>query len=276
MKAIIYVVSIAALSFIVLKIIVLFLEPRLTFFPSRDVPQTPGDFGISYQDLNIPTADNSSVSAWYLEREDALADLVFFHGNAGNISLGRIELVLALYEQQHGVLVFDYRGYGRSPGSPDEAGIYQDSIAVARYYRDQLQRRGRKVVYFGRSLGGVAAASAAAVIPPSGLILEATFPNKQALLRHFPPLLRFLALFSRYELPTIRFLESVHCPVLIVHGDQDEIVPLEVGKELFEEIRGNKELYVIPGASHANQCIVGGHQYWVRLKSFVERLEIPE
>lgn len=276
MKAIIFFLAIAALTIGLLKVLVLLLEPRMTFIPSKEIPTTPRDFGIDFRDLTIPTSDNSTVSAWYLTRDDAIADFIFFHGNAGNISTGRLDLVLKLFDQQYNVLVFDYRGYGQSPGSPTEAGIYLDSEAVARFYRDEFHRSGRKVIYFGRSLGGVAASLAAAKIPPTGLILEATFPSKQALLRHHPALLRFLALFSRYELPTIRFLDEVHCPVLVVHGDRDEIVPLQVGEELFHRIKGDKEMYVVSGASHADQCIVGGDQYWARLRSFIERLEKPE
>jgi len=276
MKAIIYLLTIAALSFVLLKVLVLLLEPKLTFFPSKEIPKTPRDFGVEFRDLTIPTSDGSTVSAWYLHRDDALADFIFFHGNAGNISMGRLDLVLTLFEQHYNVLVFDYRGYGQSPGSPDEVGICLDGESVARFHRDELYRGDRKVIYFGRSLGGVTASFAAAKIPPDGLILEATFPDKKTLLSHFPALMRFLALFSRYELPTIRHLEQVHCPILVIHGDRDEIVPFQVGEELFQRIQGNKELFVVPGASHADQYVVGGDQYWARLRSFVERLETPE
>jgi len=276
MKAIIYFLAIAAFAFVSLKVLVLLLEPRLTFFPSKEIPKTPKDFGVDFREFAIPTSDGSTVSAWYLHQEDALADFIFFHGNAGNISMGRLDLVLTLFEQQYNVLVFDYRGYGQSPGSPDEAGICLDSEAVARFHRDELYRRDSKVIYFGRSLGGVTASFAAAKIPPAGLILEATFPDKKTLLSHYPALLRFLAFFSRYELPTIRYLEQVQCPILVVHGDRDEIVPFRVGEDLFQRVQGDKELFVVSGASHADQYVVGGDQYWARLRSFVERLETPK
>lgn len=273
MKAIIYLLAIAALSFVLLKVLVLLLEPRMTFFPSKEIPKTPRDFGVDFRELTIPTSEGSTVTAWYLDRDDALADFIFFHGNAGNISMGRLDLILTMFEQQYNVLVFDYRGYGQSPGSPDEAGICSDSESVARFHRDELYRADRKVIYFGRSLGGVTASFAASKIPPAGLILEATFPDKKTLLSHYPALLRFLAFFSRYELPTIRYLEQVDCPILVIHGDRDEIVPFQVGEELFQRIQGDKELFAVQGASHADQYAVGGDHYWARLKSFVERLE---
>jgi pimeloyl-ACP methyl ester carboxylesterase len=229
--------------------------------------------GIDYQEFSIPTSDNSNVFAWFLQRERALADLIFFHGNGGNISAGRLDLLVTLFKNQFNVLVFDYRGYGKSPGRPSENGILIDSEAVADFYWKNLHQENNKVVYFGRSLGGFAASFAAVRKPPHGLILEAAFPDKKTLLRFHPILLRFLALFSRYRLSAADYLKTVECPIMVIQGDRDEIVHLRVGEELYRQIQSDKELYVIPGASHNDHCLVGGSEYWKRVKSFVERLK---
>lgn len=256
-----------------LKLLVVFMEPRLTFFPSREVRATPSEYGISFREFSIPTEDGQTLAAWFLPNNEDIAELLFFHGNAGNISAGRLDLVVELHRRGFSVFIFDYRGYGESTGRPTEKGIYLDSQAATKFFWEHVHQPGKRVVFFGRSLGGVTAAFSTTIQEPDGLILECTFGDKQTLLRHFPVLMRFLGALSRYELSTARFLERYKKPVLLVHGDRDSIVPVAVGEALFRQLETpKKELYVVAGAGHADLYVVGGERYWARLTGFVEAL----
>jgi fermentation-respiration switch protein FrsA (DUF1100 family) len=272
MKSVFQITITVALALIVLKILVILLEPKMTFFPYRLIYETPKDTGIEYQDLSFPTSDGETLNAWFLEVPEPLADLVFFHGNGGNISLGCLDYLLSLHHHGYSVFAFDYRGYGKSTGSPSEAGLYIDSRAAVSYFWENLRQANRPVMYLGHSLGGVAAASAAAHAEPHGLILQGTFPDKMTLLTHYP-FFYFLGLFSRYRLSTLEFMKDVRSPVLVVHGERDRVVPLGAGQKLYDRLAGQKELYLVKGAGHADLHLVGGQEYWERLAAFVKSLD---
>ena len=141
---------------------------------------------------------------------------------------------------------------------------------VVSHFWKYLHRDGQVVVYLGRSLGGVAAAFAASVHEPDGIILEGAFPDKNTVLTHYP-LLRLLSLFSRYKLSAIDSLKDVRCPVLVIHGDRDRVVPLAVGEKLYALLEMKKEFLLVEGAGHAD--LFGSEAYWERLKSFAKTLK---
>lgn len=271
MKWVIYVGLILLVTFVVLHFSVNWLEPRMTFHPLKEMLTNPSRLGIEYQEHRIKTSDGEQIIAWYLPRADARAEILFFHGNAGNLSVW-LDFLVQLYNNDYSVLALDYRGYGASTGRPTEEGILEDSRAFIDFYWKHLAQAELPVIYFGRSLGGVTSAYASTVREPAGLILEATFPDKATLLEHYP-FLRFLNQFSRYRLPTIEFLRKVDCPILLIHGDRDTVVPLSVGERLFDLIEGDKEFYVVKGADHNAQHIAGGKEYWTRIENFINRLD---
>lgn len=257
-------------ALVTLRFLVLFLEPRMTFFPIRGQSFTPAQLGIPFQELSIPTADGEMLCVWSLEHPQPRGEVVFFHGNGGNLSLW-LEFLLVLHRQSLAVTALDYRGYGKSTGSPTEEGLYQDTSALINFFWARLHRPQNRVLYWGRSLGGIMAAYAATVRPPDGLILEAAFPSKQSLLNHYP-LLKALAVFSRYRLPAAEFLENVACPVLIIHGNQDRIVPLAEGQKLFARLQGRKYFYEVQGADHNDLHLVDPQGYAARVGEFVEEI----
>lgn len=273
MKAFLITALFVVVGLICLKLFVIWLEPRMTFFPDRQISRTPLDYGIPFDQTVISTEDGEALITWYLPHPDSKATILFFHGNAGNISSGRIDLLVAIYRQGYSLFTFDYRGFGKSSGAPTEEGIQLDSAAAVRFYWEKVHRPGEKVVYFGKSLGGFTSAHATTVSEPDGLILEATFPDKATLLSRYT-LLRFLSLFSKYRLETISNLTGRTCPVLVIHGDADEVVPFEVGRELYERLPGEKYFFEVPGASHVNQYEVGGQAYWMRIETFINQIGV--
>jgi fermentation-respiration switch protein FrsA (DUF1100 family) len=150
------------------------LQPSMVFLPSPDIEETPSNWGLAYEDLWLRTGDGVRLHAWYLARPGARQVLLFFHGNAGNISHRRASLEI-FHWLGLDVLILDYRGYGRSAGRPTEAGLYLDAAAAWDYLVKTRGVAPSDIVVFGRSLGGAVAARLAADARPGALILESTF-----------------------------------------------------------------------------------------------------
>jgi uncharacterized protein len=270
-KSTIFVLILITGGLLAIKLLVLFFEPRLTFFPTRGLINTPGQMGIPFREVSIRSDDGETICAWFLEQSEPVAELVFFHGNAGNLSLWQ-DFLISMYQHSFTVFAIDYRGYGKSTGSPTEQGVYLDAEALLQHFWDEIHSPGHKVIYWGRSLGGAVAAFASRVRQPDGLILEGTFPSLSSLLNHYP-LLKVFSLFSTYRFATLEQLETVSCPVLILHGDRDEVVPLEQGKSLFDKLNMDKKyLHIVSGAHHNDIQYVDPENYWNRVIQFAEKL----
>lgn len=253
-----------------LKLLVVWAEPRLAFRPSRPLGLRPDGLGIKYREYRIRTSDGEDLLAWRLEAPDPSAEVVFFHGNAGNLS-SWCDLLEQIRQQGLTVTALDYRGYGDSSGTPSEQGLYRDVEAFLQTYWNEIRQQGLPVVYWGRSLGGPVAGYAVQQREPHGLILEATFPSKDSLLDH-SPLFKLLSPFSRYRFPTAEFLQGRRCPTLLVHGDRDPVVPFVQGEVLFKALAAPKEFYRVGGAGHNDTQQVGGQAYWRRLAQFIREI----
>ena len=253
---------------ILLKLFVLYLEPHVAFFPMRGEHQTPDDVGIPFEAVSLMTDDGETIHSWLLKHPRPQAEVLFFHGNGGNLSI-YLGLLAEMYLRSLTVFIFDYRGYGRSSGSPSETGIYKDTRAAVGYFWDNCHTPGAPVIYWGRSLGGVTASYASTLREPNGLILESTFPDKASLVKHYP-LLGVLSLLSRYRFPTVEFLEDLSCPALVIHGDKDEIVPFLMGEKVFQGLPGEKYFYRISGARHNDTHKFDPEPYWGRVADFIQ------
>lgn len=256
---------------LVLKALVASLESKLVFFPFSGEDATPASFGIAYRPVTLTTGDGARLMAWQLEPETSVADVVYFHGNGGNLSVW-LPALAGMHRANLRVLAVDYRGYGLSTGTPSETGVYRDAEVTVRHAAAERSNGvARPLVYWGRSLGGPIAAYAAGVQPPDGLILESTFPDKASVLRT-QPVLRALNVFSRYRFSTIDHLARFSGPVLVMHGDRDSVVPFALGRELFERLRAPKQFVTIHGANHNDAFEPGDDAYWRPVLDFVGRL----
>ena len=270
LKAMLIFALLIAVAGFALRWLVIAVEPHLTFHPMAGLTDSPGDRDLDFEEVDIETPDGERLRAWFLPHPDALAEVVFFHGNAGNLSLW-LDLLIELRSQQLAVLAVDYRGFGASSGSPTEEGLLLDAAATVQAFWETIHQPDRKVVYWGRSLGGVAAAHAAKVREPDGLILEATFPDKQSLLRHYP-ILRMVSPFSRYRLATVEHLSNRRCPVLVIHGSHDRVVPVSQGHLLFEQLKAPKKLLIVEGAGHNEVEAIDSEVYWEGIVTFLKGL----
>ncbi len=256
---------------ITLKLLVWWLEPRMAFFPFRGVQETPSSVGLPYEDLRIPTADGQTLHGWWLAHPAPRAQLIYWHGNGGNLSLW-LDVIVDLRQRGFSVLAADYRGYGASTGQPSEQGIYRDAEAVAAYFNERLRQPGLPLILWGRSLGCAAATHAASRTAVDGMILESPFPDVAALFAR-NPVMRFLSLFSSYRFATSRHLEGYHRPLLVVHGDADTVIPFRAGRQVFEAApTGSKAFAVLRGVDH-NDNYADNTAYRTAIDTFVSGLK---
>jgi fermentation-respiration switch protein FrsA (DUF1100 family) len=261
-----------------LKALVWWLEPKLAFFPTRGVQETPAAAGLPFTDQRIPTEDGETLHAWWLEHPEPRAQVIFWHGNGGNLSLW-LDVIAGLRRRGFSVLAVDYRGYGDSTGRPTESGLYRDADAALRVFNDRLRTPTVPVIHWGRSIGSpVAAYSASRGAPGSGgagVVLESPFPDLRTAISG-NPVLRLLSMFSSYRFPTSRFLEGYDGPILVVHGDSDGIIPFSAGRAVYERARGSRKTFaVIPGADHNDLHVVNPQLYWRAIDDFVATLHQP-
>jgi uncharacterized protein len=253
---------------------ILGLEKYLLFFPERTLEATPQAAGLAYEDVWFPAADGVRLHGWMVPAPGARTTLLWFHGNAGNIgdrvhNLGYLHRLL-----RANVFIFDYRGYGRSEGGRfdlSEEATYRDGEGAIAHLRSRPDVAGTRLVYFGRSLGAAVAVELARKDPPAGLILETAFTTLKDIARVHYPYVPLCCLRITYE--SLRKMPDIRVPLLILHGDSDEVVPLEQAQRLYAAANEPKRLHVIRGAHHNDTFVVGGSAYFEVWARFLGSLE---
>lgn len=223
------------------------------------------------EDVRFTAEDGTSLFGWYLQASPEAPVLLWCHGNAGNL-IHRLENMAGLYRAGLTLFIFDYRGYGLSEGTPSEEGLYQDAEAAYRYVTETRRVSPKRLVLFGRSIGAAVAGDLAARHSAAGLMMEGAFPSVEAVANHYYyglPVHWLIA--SRF--PLAEKLAQVRMPVLVIHGEQDEIIPLELGRAVYEAAPSPKSFYLVPGASHNDCHVVGGRAYFQRIKEFLGQLQ---
>jgi fermentation-respiration switch protein FrsA (DUF1100 family) len=257
----------------VLWLMMPFLLNSLLYFPSRGFFAEPAELGLDAKDVVFETEDSETLHAWWFRTEkDALGHVLLFHGNAGNIG-DRLLHARLLTDVGLDVFSFDYRGYGRSTGSPDEEGTYRDARAARRALLRQDGVAEDRVIYVGESLGGAVAVSLAVETPPRGLVLLSTFTSVRAMGREHYPIIPTSLVPDAY--PSLRWIRELQCPLLVMHGDRDEIVPVEQGRALFEAAPGPKRLHLFAGAGHNDLLNRAGREWAETIAEWVRALQKP-
>ena len=248
------------------------LDRHFIFFPDRDLGATPAEVGLHYEDVRLDVGTGEEIHGWFVPG-DSETTLVWLHGNAGNIG-GRLDNLRMLHDALGlSVLIFDYRGYGQSGGVPSEAAMYEDAEAALEFLRsDKGLDPVESIVLFGRSLGGAVAVETAARHRVRGVVLESAFTSVRDMARrthpYLPSSLVMRMIESRFD--ALSRIPDVGSPVLILHGDQDDLVPTDHARRLFDAAAGPKSLYLIGGASHNDTYLVGGTSYFDALRAFID------
>ncbi len=250
------------------------LERQLIYFPTRvreDAP-TPHVEGASLvEEVWLETPDGVRVHGIYAGVEGAFADLLFFHGNAGDL-YDRLDNVSVLVSMGLSVLIMDYRGYGKSEGKPSEGVLYEDGLLAYRYLTEQRGFDPARLVIFGRSLGGAVAIELATQQPAAALIAESSFTSAEDLAKlHYSFLPGMLVGSMTHKFDSISKVPQLRAPVLFIHGESDTIVPARMGRRLYEAAAEPKEWYEVRGADHNDMLMIGGTDYFRRLIDFVKR-----
>jgi fermentation-respiration switch protein FrsA (DUF1100 family) len=257
-----------AIAVVALVAMVRYIEPRFAFFPTAGETATPAQYGLPFEAARLVASDGERLRAWTLPHADARAAIVYFHGNGGNLSVW-LPILAGVHGQGYTIHAIDYRGYGESTGRPTERGLYLDVDAALEWAWSAYGNRKGRVIYWGRSLGTTMAAYAATRRRPDGLILEAGFPDARSLLRASPPL-AVLGLVSSYRFPTATYARRAHCPVLVIHGDHDRVIPFTSGRALFEALPEPKQFVRIAGGDHNDVAPADADTYWTAVRSFID------
>ena len=247
-----------------------FIERRLIYHPEKGLASDPSKIGLAYEDVVFTTGDGVQLHGWFVPGSRDLTFL-WFHGNAGNISHRLGNLKEMHDELAVNIFIFDYRGYGQSQGTPSEQGTYFDAKAALDSLRSREDVPMDQIVYYGRSLGGAIAVELATQETPYGLVLESSFPSVPYMAQKANPFLPLWRLL-RTKYDSAAKMPYLQAPLLQIHGDIDDTVPLEAGRSLFEAANTPKEFYVIPGADHNDTYLVGGPPYWEKLREFTNSL----
>jgi fermentation-respiration switch protein FrsA (DUF1100 family) len=237
------------------------------YHPSPGVDITPRELGLDAEEVFLETEDGVRIHAFFLPAAGSRRGLIFLHGNAGNASH---RLPNAMMFQQLGVnvLLLDYRGYGRSQGSPEESGLYLDARAGLAHMMNERGIAQEQIFVFGRSLGGAVAVDLAQQRRLAGVILESTFSSlSEAASRAMGPVGRWLA---RGRFDSLAKIRSQRSPLLFFHGDRDEIVAYELGRQLYEAAPNPKQFETIRDAHHNDTVEVGGRAYFERMRRFID------
>ncbi|MFY9608160.1 MAG: alpha/beta hydrolase [Blastocatellia bacterium] len=274
------------IAVVVLVGLIMVFEESLIYFPSKypdgywevdDIPAREGVVVPKVEDCNFETTDGVRLHGWYctphrrskggLVPVPAEMTLLWFHGNAGNISY-RYEMIRALMQLPVRVFIIDYRGYGKSDGKPSEAGLYLDARAAWDYLLDERHEAPKRIIIFGKSLGGAPAVDLATQVDPAGLIVQSGFTSAGDMAAAVLPFLPRALL--RTKMDSFNKIGQVHCPKLFIHSQADEVVPYELGRRLYEAAPEPKQFYEVEGSPHNSTYLVGGASYLDALRSFIE------
>jgi pimeloyl-ACP methyl ester carboxylesterase len=247
---------------------------RFIFDSSNDVLSTPDHLGMTYEDVWFQSTDGVQLHGWYVPADSPGPLLVYFHGNAANIT-HRVPNLQYLNRLGLPVFIFDYRGFGASKGRPlREEDLYRD----ARGALDRLRQRGwnpERMVYFGRSLGAAVALQMALEKPPAGVVLECPFTSLRDMSREKTPVTFALAgwwgIGRRFD--NLAKIPRLQRPLLVIHGEKDQVVPWSMGKRLFDQGPDPKTFLSVPGAGHSDSYLVGGESYQLAWRNFLEQVE---
>lgn len=234
-----------AASYALLCAALFVFQSRLVYFPYAELAATPKAAGLAYEDLTITTEDSQKLHGWFVPAERSSAVVLFLHGNAGNVS-HRLDWIALFHEIGISTLIIDYRGYGKSSGTPSEEGTYRDAEAAWRYLVTQREIAPQEIAIFGESLGGAVAAKLAARETPQALIIVAAFtslPDLASQLYSYVP----ARLLTRFKYDTREHVKRARCPVLVIHSASDEIVPFAHGRALYEAANVPKQFLEIRG-----------------------------
>lgn len=290
-----------AVAYGILALTLYYMQPKFVYTPIRQLPYTPAELGLDYEDVFFKTSDKQNLHGWFVPASssqgtsrgaigstngtDALADpvspklangdltVLYCHGQGGN-NMFYLDTVNLLNGLGLNCLIFDYRGYGQSTGRPTERGTYCDIRAAYRWLTKTKKIPPEKIIIFGWSLGGSLAAYLAGKTKPRGLVVEGAFTSYRNIGARYYPYMP-VRMFAAFNYPTIEMIRKVKCPVLVIHSREDETIPFEMGLELYDAANEPKEFVEIHGG-HNDAFLISSETYKNAWRKWLKSLALDD
>jgi fermentation-respiration switch protein FrsA (DUF1100 family) len=247
-------------------------ENRIVFPAPHNVETwaSPSAFGLEAEEVWLTTSDGVRLNGWLFPHPGSPRVLLSFHGNAENLGM-TLERMKVLSSLGLNLFALDYRGYGKSAGSPDEAGVYRDADAAYRYLTAERGFRPQDIIIHGQSIGGAVAIDLASRVECGGLIAESTFTTlrEMAFRTLLIPLYAYVA---KSEFKSSEKISAVRAPILIIHGKRDQLIPFSMGERLYALAPQPKTFAPLELAGHNDVLLVDRDVYLDRLREFVTKL----
>lgn len=246
-----------AIAYGVIAVAAFIAQRKLMYFPDRErlSPESYGLVGVEERVISSP--EGAQLVTWFARAQPGQPTILYFHGNAGNLG-NRSERIRKYVARGLGMMMLSYRGYGGSTGTPSE----RNNFADARLAYEALRKEGVKpedIILYGESLGTGVAVQLAAQVPVAGVVLDAPYTSiVEVAADAYPYLPVRWFLFDRYE--TMSYLKDVHVPILVIHGEDDRIIPVKMGRAVYAAANGPKEIVTFPGAGHSNHHLYGSNE----------------
>ena len=260
-------------AYLLVLLLVRMFESRLIFFPNYP-DRLEGDWhprDLNIEDVWLTTSDGVRLHAWWLHDEKSRFTFLAFHGNASNIA-NRAPVYGFLRSTHANVLALEYRGYGHSEGKPSEVGLYRDADAAYEYLVNTIRIDPKAIISFGQSLGTAVAANLAVHRQVASVILEAPFPSASRVATKVFWFLPGLSLLTLGQFNTQAWLQEIHAPVLIIHCNQDPVIPFQFGQEVYVAAVPPKSFLQINGSCHEESSLIAPTQYHTALQEFLNKL----
>jgi fermentation-respiration switch protein FrsA (DUF1100 family) len=252
------IIAMICLAYMGLAIVLYYMQPRFLYEPVREIPYTPAELGLDFEEVYFRTGDRLRLHGWFVPAQNSEFTVLYCHGNGGNM-MYFLETVNFINKLGLNCFVFDYRGYGSSQGEPTENGTYLDVRAAYRWLTKKKGVAPKCIILFGWSLGGSIAAYLAGKVKPAGLVIESTFTSYRDIGRKFYPYMP-VKWFARFNYPTVDYVRKVKCPVLIIHSRNDEMIPFEFGLAIYNAANEPKKFVEIFGG-HNDGFFVSSEAY---------------
>lgn len=245
----------------------------LVFLPRKEVQSTPAHRNLPYKEIWFQARDGVPLNAWFVNGDPGMPVLLFFHGNGGNLS-DNLDYLALLHGRGFPIFIFDYRGYGKSGGQPlKEEDLYLDARGALSYLEGLGWRRER-IIYFGQSMGSAVALQLALEAPPAGVVMESSFTSMS-------DIVRYTSVFGYYtvgwwgirlDFDNLSKIGKLGVPLLMIHGELDQVVPVRMTLQLFEHAQDPKSLFIIKGGGHCDVHRLDSSAYLSAWSSYLETL----
>lgn len=268
MSTLLIILVVLVIGYALLSMKLYLSQSKHLYFPTRVTGTSPTEHGFPYEDIWIKTSDHYNIHGWYVPVKNATYTVLFLHGNTGNIS-DCIDSIRIFSTLGLNTFLFDYRGYGQSEGEPTENGTYLDAEAAWNYIVNELGVSPENIIILGRSLGAAVSSWLARKHQPGMLIIESTFTSLPDIAAESYPLFpsRYL---TRFKYPVEDNVKHIHCPTLIVHSAEDEVIGMHHGKKLFKAANQPKSFLEISGP-HNQGFLSSGQQYIDGINHFISK-----